>query len=185
MAPADAVPLAAVAAAVVAEAVVAEPAVVTESVVVAEAVEPVVAAAPVADVTPDAPVAEAAPALATVETVAEVAAPVAVEPVAEAPAAVVVAAPVVAAPAPAYVLQLDELATVARDAGLEWVNSDTDKVRAVQETIASTPAPVRQPRAPRPVVVVDEGPLVLVETRRDLASLQLPFETTNSESAEA
>ncbi|WP_310460572.1 ribonuclease E/G, partial [Sphaerotilus sp.] len=180
MAPADVVPLAAVAAAVVAEAVVAEPAVVTESVVVAEAVEPVVAAAPVVDVTPDAPVAEAAPAVATV---AEVAAPVAVEPVAEAPAAVVVAAPVVAAPA--YVLQLDELATVARDAGLEWVNSDTDKVRAVQDAIASTPASVRQPRAPRPVVVVDEGPLVLVETRRDLASLQLPFETTNSESAEA
>lgn len=94
------------------------------------------------------------------------------------------AAAVVAAPA-AYVLQLDELAAVARSAGLEWINSDTDKVRAVQDAIASTPAPVRQPREPRPVVVVDEGPLILVETRRDLAGLQLPFETTNSESAEA
>jgi ribonuclease E len=65
------------------------------------------------------------------------------------------------------------------------VNSDADKVRAVQESIAATPVPVREPREPRAVVVIDEGPLILVETRRDLASLQLPFETTNSESAEA
>jgi len=119
-----------------------------------------------------------------------VAAPV-VEPVA-APVAdvapVALAEPDVVAPAaavPAYVLQLDELAAVARSAGLEWINSDTDKVRAVQDAIARTPVPVRQPREPRPVVVIDEGPLILVETRRDLAGLQLPFETTRSESAEA
>ncbi len=32
------------------------------------------------------------------------------------------------------------------------------------------------PRERPPVVVVDEGPLVLVETRRDLSELKLPFE---------
>ena len=68
------------------------------------------------------------------------------------------------------------LAEVAREAGLEWINSDPDKVRAVQEAIAAEPKPVHVPREPRPVVLVDEGPLILVETRRDLASLQLPFE---------
>jgi hypothetical protein len=29
-------------------------------------------------------------------------------------------------------------------------------------------------------VVVDDGPLVLVETRRDLRNMPLPFETTNT-----
>jgi ribonuclease E len=162
--------------------------------VVAEIAAPVVAAAAAvaAAVVTDAVEADAAP-VAEAPAVAQVAEPVAA-PVAEAVPEVVVQAPAVVAPAAAaavvaapaaYVLQLDELAAVARSAGLEWINSDTDKVRAVQDAIASTPAPVRQPREPRPVVVVDEGPLILVETRRDLAGLQLPFETTNSESAEA
>jgi ribonuclease E len=163
----DAVPAAAVVAApVVADAA---PAPVVDVPAVAQVAEPV--AAPVV-----APVAETAP-------MAEPLAPVEMA-VAQAPAVAASAAVAVVA-APAYVLQLDELAAVARGAGLEWINSDTDKVRAVQDAIASTPAPVRQPREPRPVVVVDEGPLILVETRRDLAGLQLPFETTNSESAEA
>jgi len=35
---------------------------------------------------------------------------------------------------------------------------------------------MRVPRERPPVVVIDEGPLVLVETRRDLRDLQLPFE---------
>ena len=36
---------------------------------------------------------------------------------------------------------------------------------------------MRVPREPRPVVVIDEGPLVLVETRKDLAQMKLPFES--------
>jgi ribonuclease E len=32
------------------------------------------------------------------------------------------------------------------------------------------------PRTPRPRVVIDDGPLVLVETRKDLSQLKLPFE---------
>ena len=33
-------------------------------------------------------------------------------------------------------------------------------------------------REPRPPVVIDEGPLVLVETRKDLSQLKLPFDQT-------
>ena len=132
----------------------AEPAAVAALAPVEPAVEPVVAAAAVAAVAEPVLQAVAEP---TAEPVAE---PV-VEPVA------------VAQP---YVLQIEALAEVAREAGLEWINSDPDKVRAVQEAIAAEPKPVHVPREPRPVVLVDEGPLILVETRRDLASLQLPFE---------
>jgi ribonuclease E len=39
---------------------------------------------------------------------------------------------------------------------------------------------VRVPRERPPAVVLDEGPLVLVETRRDLAAMKLPFEGTSS-----
>jgi ribonuclease E len=35
------------------------------------------------------------------------------------------------------------------------------------------------PREPRPARVVDDGPLVLVETRKDLSQLKLPFETAS------
>ncbi|MBL8289923.1 MAG: hypothetical protein JNL85_18200, partial [Rubrivivax sp.] len=41
---------------------------------------------------------------------------------------------------------------------------------------AAEPAPVRVPREPKPPVVVEEGPLVLVETRKDLSQIRLPFE---------
>ena len=56
------------------------------------------------------------------------------------------------------------------------MNSDQEKVAKVQAAIAAEPKPVHVPREPRPVVVVDEGPLVLVETRRDLRQVTLPFE---------
>ncbi len=93
-----------------------------------------------------------------------------------------------AAPAPAqppappvvarrYELPIEDLRNLAAGVGLEWVNSDADKIRAVQAAMAAEPPPLRVPRAPRPPVVVDEGPLVLVETRKDLSQLKLPFET--------
>jgi ribonuclease E len=37
---------------------------------------------------------------------------------------------------------------------------------------------VHVPRERAAAVVIDEGPLVLVETRRDLRDLSLPFEST-------
>jgi len=141
---------------------------------VAEAVpavpaEEVVAAAPVTDDTPTPAVA------APVVPVAAVPVAAPAEPVvAPAPAAPAAAAPIVVAP---FVLPTDSLQAVAEAAGLQWVNSDAEKIRAVQEAMAATPAPVHVPRERKPTAVVDEGPLVLVETRKDLSQIKLPFET--------
>ena len=82
-------------------------------------------------------------------------------------------------------LPTDELRSVAEGAGLEWVNSDAEKIRAVQEAMANEPKPARVPREPKPVVAVDEGPLVLVETRKDLAQIKLPFETAQGSHPQA
>ena len=103
-----------------------------------------------------------------------VAAPVA----ATAPA--IVAAPKVAQP---FVLDADQLRAVAEAAGLQWVSSNAEKIRAVQEAMANESKPIHVPREPKPVVVLDEGPLVLVETRKDLAQYKLPFETSASSGA--
>ena len=69
---------------------------------------------------------------------------------------------------------------VAAGAGLSWVNSDAEKVRVVQEAIAAEPKPVHVPRERPPGVVLDEGPLVLVETRKDLSQVTLPFDAPQS-----
>jgi ribonuclease E len=74
-----------------------------------------------------------------------------------------------------YTLQIDSLQQVAQGSGLVWVNSDADKVAAVQAAIAAEPQPVRVPRERPPAVVLNEGPLVLVETRKDLKDMNLPF----------
>jgi ribonuclease E len=75
-----------------------------------------------------------------------------------------------------FELPIDELQRIAGTAGLQWVNSDPDKIAAAQAAIAAEPAPVHVPRERKPVVVVDEGPLILVETRQDLSQMKLPFE---------
>ena len=64
-------------------------------------------------------------------------------------------------------------------AGLEWVHSDHDKMRAVQAAIAAEPAPPRVPRQPKPPVAIDDGPLVLVETKKDLSQIKLPFDAAS------
>ncbi len=121
-----------------------------------------VAVAPLAMVAPAAP---AAPALA----------PVASTPVAAA-----------ASPAPAsasagmpkvsgFALPLDELQTVAQSSGLQWVNSDPARIAAVQAAIAAEVPVVHPPRERPAPVAIDQGPLVLVETKRDLAQLKLPM----------
>ena len=78
-------------------------------------------------------------------------------------------------PVARYTLQIDSLHQVAQGSGLIWVNSDADKVAAVQAAIAAEPKPVRVPRERPPAVVFNEGPLVLVETRKDLRDMNLPF----------
>ena len=93
----------------------------------------------------------------------------------------IVAAPAEAAPeapvkAQAYQLPLQQLHELAAASGLQWINSDADKIAVVQAAIAAEPKPVHIPRERPPAVVLDEGPLILVETRKDLSLMQLPFE---------
>ena len=115
--------------------------------------------------------AEAAPAAATAPT--SVAAP-ALTPAAARPPA---PAPVVVAPAATpYRLPTDTLTAIASDAGLQWVGSDAAKIRAVQEAMASEAKPIHVPRQPKPRATVDESPLVLVETKKDLSQVRLPFD---------
>lgn len=76
-------------------------------------------------------------------------------------------------------LPVATLQQLAEGAGLSWVHSDSDKVRAAQAAIAAEPRPIRVPRERKPLLVEDVGPLVLVETRKDLAQLKLPFEQGN------
>lgn len=96
------------------------------------------------------------------------------------------AAPVsrlMAEPAARYALPVDSLQAVAEEAGLQWVGSDASKVRAAQEAMAATPAPKPVPREIKRVEHVEEGALVLVETRKDLAQVKLPFEAAGQEPA--
>jgi ribonuclease E len=99
-------------------------------------------------------------------------APVTLHPVNTAPS-------VAAAPAPSaqsFVLPIQALQSLAAEAGLQWVHSDAQKVQAAQEAMALAPKPAHVPRLPKPRVVVDEGPLVLVETRKDLSQVRMPFD---------
>ncbi|MNU03904.1 hypothetical protein D3C72_2480990 [compost metagenome] len=73
-------------------------------------------------------------------------------------------------------MSIDELNQVAHASGLEWINSNADKVAQVQAAIAAEPKPIHVPREIKPVVLPDDGPLVLVETRKDLRNMPLPFE---------
>ena len=84
-----------------------------------------------------------------------------------------------------FELPLDELAQVAEGSGLHWVNSDAQRVAQVRAAIAAEPKPVHVPRERSPAIVIDEGPLVLVETRRDLGSMVLPFEQQPGQDASA
>ncbi|NQW81764.1 MAG: ribonuclease E/G, partial [Polaromonas sp.] len=118
----------------------------------------------------------------------------------QAPAAIIVPAPVQApvaapsaapapqmasAPAPtaralpqvaSYDLPLQDLAQVASASGLQWVNSNTSKIAETQAAMAAEPRPAHVPRERAPVVAVQASPLVLVETKRDLSTMTLPFE---------
>lgn len=136
----------------------------------AEAVAP--AAAPVAAVPAPAPVVAAAPVAAATTP----AAPAAVAPAAATAAPATAAAQGGLPRVQAFTLPVDALQQVAASSGLQWVNSDAEKIAAVQAAIAAEPKPIHVPRERPPVVVVDEGPLVLVETRRDLSAMPLPFE---------
>lgn len=119
------------------------------------------AAAPVAD--------RAAPAQAVAPTAAAVA-----------PAAMA-SAPATGLPrVQSFELPVDALAQMAQASGLSWVNSDEEKIKLAQAAIAAQPEPIHVPREIPARAVVDEGPLVLVETKRDLRNMSLPFEQSST-----
>jgi ribonuclease E len=149
----------------------AEPApVVAHAVPEAQVAEPV-ETAPVAETLAAeavAPVASPAP------VVAEASAPVESEPVktfepvetvAPAASAPVAAAPV--APVAAVTLKEEALKPMLDTAGLVWVNTDADKLRAAREVAAQAEAPKRVVRERKRLPPPDAAPMQQVETGKD------------------
>jgi ribonuclease E len=60
-----------------------------------------------------------------------------------------------------------DLRPMLESAGLVWVGTDADKLRAAQEVAAQAPAPVRVPRERKPLPPADPTPMQQVETHRD------------------
>lgn len=71
---------------------------------------------------------------------------------------------------------MDGLNQIAQNSGLQWVNSDAAKIAAVQAAIAAEPKAIHVPRDRPAPAVINEDPLVLVETRRDLSQMAMPLE---------
>jgi len=164
---ADAAPADAMSEAVAAEVVEAPAATIAvDTLPVAEPADEPVAAAPAPASEPVA----AAPADAPVDT------PVYMPVIAQDVPVVALPAPAPSAPVVPYSLPTEELLAVAASSGLQWVHSDAEKVREAQAAMADAPQPIRVSRAPRRIELVEQGPLVLVETRKDLSQMKLPFE---------
>ncbi len=88
-------------------------------------------------------------------------------------------APAASTPLPkvqAFALPVSELASVAEGSGLQWVNSDADRIAAANRSLAEEAKPIHVPRERRPAAVIEDAKLTLVETRRDLNDVVLPFE---------
>lgn len=79
-----------------------------------------------------------------------------------------------------FELPLNELQSIAQSAGMEWVLSNPERVAAVQAAIAAEPKPIHVPRERPAPVVLDEGPLILVETRADLRQQHFGFESSQA-----
>ena len=77
-----------------------------------------------------------------------------------------------------FELPVESLNQVAQTAGLAWVNSNPEKAASGQAAIAAEPKPIHVPRERAAAVQVDTNPLILVETKRDLRTMTLPFEQT-------
>ena len=75
-----------------------------------------------------------------------------------------------------YDLPLQDLVQVAQGSGLQWINSDAGKIAEAKAAIAAEVKPIVVPRERPAPVLTGDAPLVLVETKRDLSSLPLPFE---------
>jgi ribonuclease E len=82
------------------------------------------------------------------------------------------------APATPFVLPTVELKALAEQSGLQWVGSDARKIRAAQEALAIQPKPIHRPREIAQKIEMDHGPLVLVETQKNLVEVKLPFDVS-------
>ncbi|PRX30306.1 RNAse E [Paraburkholderia sp. BL18I3N2] len=129
----------------------------------AAAPAPVETAAPAAAI--EAPVVQPAQQAEIVEPQPVVAAVApAPEPAAVEPAPVAVA-PQAAQQAPRQVaVSAEALKPVLEQAGLVWVNTDADKLRAAQEVAAQTVKPARVARERKPLPPLDSAPMQQVET---------------------
>ena len=78
-----------------------------------------------------------------------------------------------------FSLPVGDLVQVAQGSGLSWVNSDPAKIAAVQAAIDAEPRAIHVPRVRLAAAQIESGPLVLVETKRDLRNMKLPFEETS------
>lgn len=99
-----------------------------------------------------------------------------IAPAAPVPAQTATSAPLGLPKVQAFELPVDSLQQVAQTAGLAWVNSNPEKAASVKAAIAAEPKPIHVPRERPASVQVDASPLVLVETKRDLRNMTLPFE---------
>ncbi|MFM0647500.1 Rne/Rng family ribonuclease [Paraburkholderia bryophila] len=125
----------------------------------------VVAEAPVVQPAPQVEIVEPQPVVAAAAPAAE---PAAIERSESAPVA---AAPQVQAQAPQAAqaprnsgVSAEALKPVLEQAGLVWVNTDADKLRAAQETAAQTVKPARVVRERKQLSPVDSAPMQQVET---------------------
>ena len=80
----------------------------------------------------------------------------------------------------AFTLPIVQLQQVAQTSGLEWINSNPERVALIKTAIAAEPRPVHVPRERPAPLVLNEGPLILVETKRDLSQLHMPFEESHN-----
>jgi ribonuclease E len=76
------------------------------------------------------------------------------------------AEPVAPAPAP-VALKEEALKPMLESAGLVWVNTDADKLRAAREAAAQAEAPTRAGRERKPLPPVEAAPMQQVETGKD------------------
>lgn len=63
-------------------------------------------------------------------------------------------------------LPIETLQSVLDNAGMTWVHTDSQKLRASQEEAARTVAAPRVPRERKPLPPIQHGPMILVETNR-------------------
>lgn len=104
----------------------------------------------------------------------------AVPPTAATPAASATSAATTPA-TPIAALAIENLQNMVQQSGLQWVQSDKEKIATAQAQIAAEPLPTHKPREYTPTAPTATVPLVLVETRKDLNAMVLPFDENHGQ----